>query len=65
MTTESILASEQTYQYFLQESAELLQTMDDELQQLRTSFSIQKVHNLMRAAHTLKMSLRRCAIRTR
>ncbi len=53
MTTNS-LATEQTYQYFLQESAELLQTMDDELQGLRESFNIQKVHNLMRAAHTLK-----------
>ncbi|NJM96818.1 MAG: hybrid sensor histidine kinase/response regulator [Phormidesmis sp. RL_2_1] len=46
--------SEQTHQYFLQEAAELLQTMDDELQNLREEFSVQKVHNLMRAAHTLK-----------
>ena len=47
-------ASDQTYQYFLQEAEELLQTMDDELQDLAASFSVQKVHNLMRAAHTLK-----------
>lgn len=53
MTTENSV-SDQTYQYFLQESAELLQTMDDELQNLRETFSVQKVHNLMRAAHTLK-----------
>lgn len=46
--------SEQTHQYFLQEAAELLQTMDDELQDIREDFSVQKVHNLMRAAHTLK-----------
>ena len=46
--------SDQTYQYFLQEAEELLQTMDDELQDLSESFSVQKVHNLMRAAHTLK-----------
>lgn len=54
MTIEDIQVSEQTYQYFLQESVELLQTMDDELQDLRENFSVQKVHNLMRAAHTLK-----------
>ncbi len=53
MITENSV-SDQTYQYFLQESAELLQTMDDELQNLRETFSVQKVHNLMRAAHTLK-----------
>ncbi|MGB7251859.1 MAG: Hpt domain-containing protein, partial [Phormidesmis sp.] len=53
MTTDSP-DSQQTYQYFLQESAELLQTMDDELQTLRQNFSVQTVHNLMRAAHTLK-----------
>lgn len=53
MTTDNQV-SEQTHQYFLQEAAELLQTMDDELQDLREDFSVQKVHNLMRAAHTLK-----------
>ncbi|MGC1307497.1 MAG: hybrid sensor histidine kinase/response regulator [Phormidesmis sp.] len=53
MTTDAQV-SEQTHQYFLQEAAELLQTMDDELQNLREDFSVQKVHNLMRAAHTLK-----------
>ncbi len=53
MTTD-MQASEQTRQYFLQEAAELLQTMDDELQDIREDFSVQKVHNLMRAAHTLK-----------
>lgn len=53
MTTD-LSASDQTYQYFLQESAELLQTMEDELQDIRVAFSVQKVHNLMRAAHTIK-----------
>lgn len=53
MTTDPSV-SDQTYQYFLQEAAELLQTMDDDLQDLRADFSVQKVHNLMRAAHTLK-----------
>ena len=46
--------SEQTHQYFLQESADLLQIIDSELQTLRTNFSLQKVHSLMRATHTLK-----------
>lgn len=53
MTTDNQI-SEQTHQYFLQEATELLQTMDDELQDIREDFSVQKVHNLMRAAHTLK-----------
>ncbi|MBE9060973.1 response regulator [cf. Phormidesmis sp. LEGE 11477] len=53
MTTD-ISVSDQTYQYFLQEAAELLETIDDELQNIGEEFSVQKVHNLMRAAHTLK-----------
>ncbi|MEM6598285.1 MAG: Hpt domain-containing protein, partial [Cyanobacteria bacterium P01_C01_bin.69] len=46
--------SPQTYQYFVQEATELLHTMETELQDLRSDFSLQKVHTLMRAAHTLK-----------
>ncbi|MGD1897308.1 MAG: response regulator [Phormidesmis sp.] len=46
--------STQTYQYFVQEATELLQTMEDELKTLRQDFSLQKVHTLMRTAHTLK-----------
>lgn len=53
MTTD-ISVSDQTYQYFLQEAAELLETIEDGLQNIREEFSVQKVHNLMRAAHTLK-----------
>lgn len=53
MTTDNQV-SEQTHQYFLQEASELLQTMEEELQDIREAFSVQKVHNLMRAAHTLK-----------
>ena len=40
--------------YFLQEASELLQEIDNELQTLRQDFSVQKMHSLMRAAHTLK-----------
>jgi len=46
--------SEQTYQYFVQEATELLQVMEGELKELRSQFSVRKVHTLMRAAHTLK-----------
>ncbi|MEL6814038.1 MAG: Hpt domain-containing protein, partial [Cyanobacteria bacterium J06598_3] len=52
MTDPSV--SSQAYQYFEQEATELLQTMNGDLQTLRQDFSVQKVHNLMRAAHTLK-----------
>ena len=40
--------------YFLQEASELLQQIDHELQTLRQDFGVQKMHSLMRAAHTLK-----------
>lgn len=53
MTTHSPVSA-QTHQYFLQEAAELMQIMDEDLQNLRHDFHVQKVHNLMRAAHTLK-----------
>ena len=52
--TADAQVSEQTRQYFLQEAIDLLRIMDDELQDLRENFSLQKIHNLMRAAHTLK-----------
>ncbi|EDX87189.1 ATPase, histidine kinase-, DNA gyrase B-, and HSP90-like domain protein [Synechococcus sp. PCC 7335] len=38
----------------MQEATELLETIDTELQNIREEFSVQKVHNLMRASHTLK-----------
>ena len=46
--------SEQTRQYFLQESADLLQLIDGELHSLVDGFDLEKVYNLMRATHTLK-----------
>ncbi|MEM9091093.1 MAG: response regulator [Cyanobacteria bacterium P01_F01_bin.53] len=52
MTDPSV--SPQAYEYFEQEAIELLQTMNGELQTLRQDFSVQKVHTLMRTAHTLK-----------
>ncbi|MEA5464442.1 Hpt domain-containing protein [Leptothoe sp. PORK10 BA2] len=40
--------------YFLQEAWQILQHLDHELQTLGQNFTIQKVHTLMRLAHTLK-----------
>ncbi|MEA5573311.1 hybrid sensor histidine kinase/response regulator [Calothrix sp. UHCC 0171] len=45
---------EQGYIYFLTEAPELLQTIAEELYDLANNFSIAKVHNLMRATHTIK-----------
>jgi two-component system, chemotaxis family, sensor histidine kinase and response regulator PixL len=52
ITDESI--REQGYMYFLTEAPELLQTIEEELYGLADNFSIGKVHNLMRATHTIK-----------
>ncbi|MCG8361912.1 MAG: hybrid sensor histidine kinase/response regulator [Pseudanabaenales cyanobacterium] len=46
--------TQQAPSYFLQEASELLQQIDKELQSLRQDFSVQKMHSLMRVAHTLK-----------
>ncbi|HIK05936.1 MAG TPA: hybrid sensor histidine kinase/response regulator [Trichormus sp. M33_DOE_039] len=45
---------EQGYIYFLAEAPELLQTIEQELLSLSESHSTNKVHNLMRATHTIK-----------
>lgn len=45
---------EQSYAYFLQEAPQLLQVLEQELLLLRDGWSINKVHTLMRATHTLK-----------
>lgn len=47
---------EQIYIDFLHEAQELLQVIEQELLSLRDEYSTAKVHNLMRAAHTLKGS---------
>jgi two-component system, chemotaxis family, sensor histidine kinase and response regulator PixL len=53
MTPDSIIRK-QTYSYFLTEAQDLLQEMEQDLLSLRRNRSLAKVHNLMRAAHTLK-----------
>jgi chemotaxis family two-component system sensor histidine kinase/response regulator PixL len=45
---------EQGYIYFLTEAPELLQTIEQELFSLSEGSSTAKVHNLMRATHTIK-----------
>ncbi|MBO3461447.1 chemotaxis protein CheA [Aetokthonos hydrillicola Thurmond2011] len=45
---------EQGYLYFLAEAPELLQAIEQELFNLSEAYSTAKVHNLMRATHTIK-----------
>lgn len=45
---------EQGYAYFLGEAPELLQTIEQDLYTLVESSSTAKIHNLMRATHTIK-----------
>ncbi|NJL43643.1 MAG: hypothetical protein HC935_10925 [Pseudanabaena sp. SU_2_4] len=45
---------DQAYQFFSQEALEFLQTIEEGLMELRTDRSIPVVHNLMRAAHSIK-----------
>ncbi len=42
------------YQFFIQEAPELLQLIESELLTVKSDRSIAKVHNMMRAAHSLK-----------
>lgn len=53
MTTDPNIR-DQSYAYFLQEAPELLKVLEQELLSLREGWSINKVHTLMRATHTLK-----------
>ena len=45
---------EQGYIYFLTEAPELLELIEQELFSLSEGYSINKIHNLMRATHTIK-----------
>lgn len=53
MTDDSSMR-EQSYAYFVQEAPQLLQILEQELLNLTQDWSINKVHTLMRATHTLK-----------
>ena len=45
---------DQAYQFFVEEAQELLQVLETGLLELRQDHSIPKVHELMRAAHSIK-----------
>jgi two-component system, chemotaxis family, sensor histidine kinase and response regulator PixL len=53
MTTDPSIR-QRTYQYFLQEAPELLQTLEQGLRHFKDDRSINQVHHLLRATHTLK-----------
>ena len=44
----------ESFQFFLQESVELLQTLEQGLLEVRENKSTQSVHNLMRIVHSIK-----------
>ena len=45
---------DQAYQFFIQEAPELLQVIEEDLLTLREERSTAKIHNMMRAAHSIK-----------
>jgi two-component system, chemotaxis family, sensor histidine kinase and response regulator PixL len=45
---------DQAYQFFIEEAQELLQVIETGLLELRQDHSVSKVHELMRAAHSIK-----------
>jgi chemotaxis family two-component system sensor histidine kinase/response regulator PixL len=53
MTTDPTIR-QRAYQYFLQEAPELLQALEQGLRHFKTDRSINQVHQLLRATHTLK-----------
>ena len=52
MTEPSI--RDQAYQFFQQEALDLLQSLEDGLLNLRSQYDIPHIHELMRAAHSIK-----------
>lgn len=65
--TESVDIQQQVYQYFLLEAPELIQSMEQDLLELLQEHSVERVHSLMRHAHTLKgaaASVERHTLRT-
>jgi two-component system, chemotaxis family, sensor histidine kinase and response regulator PixL len=54
----------QAYSYFLAEAPELLQTIEQEILSLPSEHTTAKVHNLMRALHTLKGAAANVGLRT-
>jgi two-component system, chemotaxis family, sensor histidine kinase and response regulator PixL len=54
----------QAYSYFLSEAPELLQTIEHEILTLPSEHTTAKVHNLMRALHTLKGAAANVGLKT-
>ncbi len=50
----STITQDQSYEFFVQESLELLQILEQGLMTLSQTHDIQKLHGLMRAAHSIK-----------
>ena len=50
----NIDTDDQAYEFFVQEALELLQRLEEGLLSLKTDHAVQKIHGLMRAAHSIK-----------
>ena len=50
----NIDTDDQAYEFFVQEALELLQRLEEGLLTLQTDHAVQKIHGLMRAAHSIK-----------
>jgi two-component system, chemotaxis family, sensor histidine kinase and response regulator PixL len=64
MTTDDLDFQESLDRYFEIEAAELLQTIEQTLFSLVEEKTIERVHTLMRAAHTIKGSAANCGFKT-
>jgi chemotaxis family two-component system sensor histidine kinase/response regulator PixL len=54
MVTRNFELPDQAYEFFKQEALDLLQVLESGLLTLHTEHTVPKVHNLMRAAHSIK-----------
>jgi two-component system, chemotaxis family, sensor histidine kinase and response regulator PixL len=54
MSATTLEYDEQIYQFFIEESLEFLQILESGLLDLRHDHSVPKIHELMRAAHSIK-----------
>ncbi len=54
MTMTDLSIRDQAYQFFQQEALDLLQSLEEGLLNLRSQYDIPHIHELMRAAHSIK-----------
>ncbi len=64
MTTDDLDFQESLDRYFEIEATELLQTIEENLMMLMEEKNIERVHTLMRSAHTIKGSAANCEYKT-